>query len=162
MHPNTKFCLVWGFTALVAAGTIYGFNEAMNRVAEEVKRDRLAKHQARAAHKAANPDFDSNQQNTTMYDLNLSKIDTGTNGSLVSNTKKKQDQKNNSQNEAETQSEAETYTEHYQPAPTIGPRAGFTHVDFQDPLIGDKSKEKGVQISIPKRMPNRYKDSSGR
>ena len=129
---------------------------------EEVKQRIKADDQVRAAYKAANPDFDSNQQNTKMYDLNFSKIDTGTNGSLVSNTKKKQDQKNNSQNEAETQSEAETYTEHYQPAPTIGPRAGFTHVDFQDPLIGDKSKEKGVQISMPKSIPNRYKDSSGR
>ena len=124
---------------------------------EEVKQRIKADDQARAAYKAANPDFDSNQQNTTTYALNFSQIDTGTNGSLVSNTKKKQDQ-----NEAETQSEAETYTEHYQSAPMIGPRAGFTHMDFQDPLIGDKSKEKGVQISMPRSIPNRYKDSSGR
>ena len=129
---------------------------------EEVNQRIEADDQARAAYEAANPDFDSNQQNTKMYNLNFSQIDTGTNGSAVSNTKEEQDQKNNSQNETETQAEPKTYTEHYQPAPMIGSRAGFTHVDYQDPLIGDKSKEKGIKITIPQRIPNRYKDSSGR
>ena len=147
MHPNTKFCLVWGFTALAAAGAIYGFNEAMNQAAEEVKRDQLAKHQEREAYKAANPDFGPGGINMRIsreiaekgvlsrYVCRDTNIDTLTTPNVG---------------------------QKHRPAPMIGSRAGFTHVDFQDTLIADKSKEKGVQISIPKRIPNRYKDSSGR
>jgi hypothetical protein len=97
-----------------------------------------------------------------MHNRNFSQIDTLTNDSLVLNTKEEQDQKNNSQNETETQEEPKTYTEHYQPAPKRGERAGFTRVDFEDPLIGKKSNKKGIKITIPKQIPNRYRDSSGR
>lgn len=114
---------------------------------EEVKQRIEADNQARAAYKAANPDFGPGGINNRMsreiaekgvlsgYVCRDTNIDTLTTPSAG---------------------------QKHRPAPMIGSRAGFTHVDFQDTLIGDKSKEKGVQISMPKSIPNRYKDSSGR
>ena len=49
-----------------------------------------------------------------------------------------------------------------QPAPMIGVRAGLVSVDLEDPLIGKKNKYKGIRIAIPRRIPDRYKDTRGR
>ena len=114
---------------------------------EEVKQRIEADSQARAAYKAANPDFGPGGINMRMsreiaekgvlsgYVCRDTNIDTLTTPGVG---------------------------QKHQPAPMIGSRAGFTHVDFQDTLIGDKNKEKGVKITMPQRVPNRYKDSSGR
>ncbi len=114
---------------------------------EECDQRIAADEQARAAYKAANPDFGPGGINNRISRAIAEKgvlsgyvcPDTNIDTLTHPNAKRK-----------------------HQPAPMIGSRAGFTHVDFQDTLIGNKSKEKGVQITIPKRVPNRYKDSSGR
>lgn len=142
--------LMWlGFLALAAYG-IYEFNEAKEQAAKEVAIENEAERQAIEAYRKKNPDFGPGGINMRMsreiaekgvlsgYVCKDTNIDTLT--SYETSPEKRRNR----------------------PAPMIGDRAGFVSVDFEDTLIGPKSKSKGVKISMPKSIPNRYKDSSGR
>lgn len=138
--------LVLSLIGLAALGW-YSYQYATNPSDEEVEQKVTADVQASNAYKEANPDYGPGGVNMRIsksiathgvikgYLARNTNMDTLTTPNNVNNN---------------------------QPAAKRGERAGFTRVDFEDPLIGKKNEKKGIKITIPKQIPNRYHDSSGR
>lgn len=124
----------------------YLYQEATNPSPEEIRQAVTADTQAIEAYKKAHPAFDSDNMNTQMRDLNFSQHDTATNGNYV----------------ATDHSQQKTGEYKYQPAVMIGNNAGFTSIDWEDPLIGQRNTQRNTTITAPQRIPGRYRDSSGR